>query len=174
MQLWNEIRHKVLVEDASKRSIRRDYGIGSEVLEKILIHPEPPGYRQRIVRPKTKLGPLIGVVDAILEDDKEAPPKQRHTARRIFERLRDEHGYAGSEVEFSSLMSALADVVDSMSPAPGQRPGEGNLDRIDVFIADRMKKEAIHGSGLRRPYRPCGACGYFVTARSTEMRATRA
>jgi transposase len=34
-------------------------------------------------------------VDAILEDDRTAPVKQRHTAKRIFERLRDEHGYGG-------------------------------------------------------------------------------
>jgi transposase len=43
----------------------------------------------------TKLGPLVPVIDAILEADKTAPPKQRHTAKRIFERLRLEHGYAG-------------------------------------------------------------------------------
>ncbi len=35
------------------------------------------------------------MIDAILEADKTAPPKQRHTAKRIFERLRIEHGYAG-------------------------------------------------------------------------------
>ena len=40
-------------------------------------------------------GRLIPVIDAILETDKTAPPKQRHTAKRIFERLRDEHGFAG-------------------------------------------------------------------------------
>ena len=44
---------------------------------------------------RQKLGPLVPVIDAILEADKTAPPKQRHTAKRIFERLRIEHGYAG-------------------------------------------------------------------------------
>ena len=44
---------------------------------------------------KPKLGPLLPVVDAILEADRTAPVKQRHTAKRIFERLRDEHGYGG-------------------------------------------------------------------------------
>jgi hypothetical protein len=32
-------------------------------------------------------GPLVPIIDAILEADKTAPPKQRHTAKRIFERL---------------------------------------------------------------------------------------
>ena len=44
---------------------------------------------------KPKLGPLLPVIDAILEADWAAPVKQRHTAKRIFERLRDEHGFAG-------------------------------------------------------------------------------
>ena len=44
---------------------------------------------------KPKLGPLLPVIDAILEADRTAPAKQRHTAKRIFERLRDEHGFAG-------------------------------------------------------------------------------
>ncbi len=44
---------------------------------------------------KPKLGSLVPVIDAILEADKTAPPKQRHTAKRIFERLRIEHGFLG-------------------------------------------------------------------------------
>ena len=35
------------------------------------------------------------MIDAILEADQNAPAKQRHTAKRIFERLRAEHGFAG-------------------------------------------------------------------------------
>ena len=46
-------------------------------------------------RPKPKLGEFLGVIDEILEADKTAPAKQRHTGRRIFERLRDEYGYTG-------------------------------------------------------------------------------
>jgi len=42
MEMWTEIRRKVLVDAASKRSIRRDYRISAEALEKILAHPELP------------------------------------------------------------------------------------------------------------------------------------
>ena len=55
----------------------------------------PPGYVRTKPPERPKLGPLIPVIDAILETDKTAPAKQRHTAKRIFERLRDEHGFAG-------------------------------------------------------------------------------
>jgi hypothetical protein len=44
---------------------------------------------------KPELGPFIGIIDAILAADKGRPKKQQHTSKRIFERLRDEHGYAG-------------------------------------------------------------------------------
>jgi transposase len=55
----------------------------------------PPGYVWQRPAAKPKLGPLIPVIEAILEADRTAPVKQRHTAKRIFERLHDEHGFAG-------------------------------------------------------------------------------
>src|SRR5262249_54252797 len=39
--------------------------------------------------------PFRPIIDAILKADAQAPPKQRHTAAKIFRRLRDEHGYRG-------------------------------------------------------------------------------
>src|SRR3974390_2721141 len=99
MELWSETRRKVLVEGVSKREICRDYKLGWRTLEKILEHPEPPGYRSRLPRSQPKLGPFVGLIDEMLESDRDAPPKQRHTARRIFHRLRDEHDYRGSEVQ---------------------------------------------------------------------------
>jgi transposase len=44
-----------------------------------------------------KLGPYRELIDSWLVADREAPPKQRHTARRVFERLGDEHGVVVSE-----------------------------------------------------------------------------
>lgn len=57
---------------------------------------EPARYRTRVSQPSPKLGPFQGIILEILAEDESAPRKQRHTVRRIFERLRDEHGYAGS------------------------------------------------------------------------------
>ena len=79
MELWNEIRRRVLVEGASKRSICLEYGLGWRTVDKILAHPEPPGYRQKVPRGQPKLGPYIGEIDAILEADREASPKPRST-----------------------------------------------------------------------------------------------
>jgi transposase len=61
----------------------------------MLQYAVPPGYqRQQPIR-RPKLGPWLGVIDAILNDDKQRPVKQRHTSKRIFERLKEEHGFRG-------------------------------------------------------------------------------
>ena len=60
-------------------------GWHAHALTKILTHDEPPGYRRTAPRPKPKLDPFRPVLHQILEDDKKAPKKQPHTARRIFD-----------------------------------------------------------------------------------------
>ena len=55
----------------------------------------PPGKRLSKRWPNPTLEPFTGVIDAILEGDSRVPKKQRHTAKRIYERLRDEYGFDG-------------------------------------------------------------------------------
>jgi len=55
----------------------------------------PPGYRRSRPPARPKLDPFVGIIEWILEEDKSRPAKQQHTAKRIFDRLRDEHGYGG-------------------------------------------------------------------------------
>jgi transposase len=61
----------------------------------MLQYAVPPGYQRQQPIKRPKLGPWLGVIDAILNDDKQRPPKQRHTSKRIFERLKEEHGFRG-------------------------------------------------------------------------------
>ena len=93
MQVWPEIRRKVLVEKVPIRQICREYQISHHTLEKMLQGVDPPDYQQRPGK-RPRLGPFLGVIDQIFEDDQTAPKTQRHTAKRIFEPLRAEHGYA--------------------------------------------------------------------------------
>jgi len=95
MNIWTEIRRLVLTKQKSKRAICEEYKIHWKTLQKILLHEEPPGYRLKKPRPKLKLEPFLPIIQEILKQDQKAPKKQRHTAKRIFERLRDEYGYEG-------------------------------------------------------------------------------
>ena len=71
------------------------FGLHRHTVRKMLAYPVPPGYRRETPPKKPKLEPCTGVIDRILEDDLRLPKKQRHTAKRIFERLRDEYGFDG-------------------------------------------------------------------------------
>ncbi len=64
MQLWTEIRRRVLTEGLSKRQACREYGLHWHTLTKILEHPEPPGYRRAGPRRKPKLEPFLPITPA--------------------------------------------------------------------------------------------------------------
>ncbi len=95
VELYARVRRAVLVEGRSEREVAREFGLARETVRKMLRHSVPPGYRRKEPVKRPKLGPWLGVIDAILEEDKQRPAKQRHTAKRIFERLRAEYGFTG-------------------------------------------------------------------------------
>ena len=84
-EFWKEVRRQVLTNELSQRAAMQKYGLGWHTLKKILAHAEPPGYRQSKARPKRKLERFLPIISQLLEEDRQAPKKQRHTAKRIFE-----------------------------------------------------------------------------------------
>src|SRR5215212_984897 len=95
VEVYATVRQLVFNEGKSRREVARLLGLSRDTVCKMCRFSAPPGYVRSKPVARPKLGPLIGVIDAILEHDRTAPPKQRHTAKRVFERLRDEHGFAG-------------------------------------------------------------------------------
>ena len=95
VEIYGRIRRAVLVEGRSQRSVAREFGLARVTVRKMLGYSIPPGYRRKEPAKRPKLGPWMGVIDAILEEDKSQPAKQRHTAQRIFDRLRSEHAFPG-------------------------------------------------------------------------------
>jgi transposase len=95
VELYAQVRYAVQIEGVSRREAARRYGIDPRTVAKMLAFSVPPGYRRSRPPVRPKLDPFTAVIDAILVQDEARPKKQRHTAKRIFERLRDEHGYAG-------------------------------------------------------------------------------
>jgi transposase len=95
VELYARVRRAVMVDKMSEREVARQFGVARETVRKMLRYSVPPGYRRQQPVRRPKLGAWIGTIDQILEDDKAEGKKQRHTAKRIFERLRDEHSYSG-------------------------------------------------------------------------------
>jgi len=95
VELYNRVRRACHVDGMSERAAGRFFGIDRKTVSKILKHSVPPGYRREGQPVRPKLDPFVGIIDQILEEDKPRIKKQRHTAKRIYERLRDEHGFTG-------------------------------------------------------------------------------
>src|ERR1700682_6023319 len=95
VELYGRVRRAVLVEGRSQRAVALEFGVSRESVRKMLRYSVPPGYQRQQPVKRPRLGPWTGVIDAILEDDKNRPAKQRHTAKRGFDRLREEHGFTG-------------------------------------------------------------------------------
>ena len=94
VELYGRVRHAVQIEGLSRREAARRFGMVRTVA-KMMAFSVPPGYRRSRPPARPKLDPFIGIIDQILEEEKRRPVKQRHTSKRIFERLRDEHGFGG-------------------------------------------------------------------------------
>lgn len=74
-------------DGVSARRIAKQLGVGRDTIRKALAHAEPTAYTRTVPRVAPVFGPFAALVDAILEGDRTAPRKQRHTASQIFRRL---------------------------------------------------------------------------------------
>ena len=144
MNQWTEIRRKVLVDGASKRSVCREYGLGWWTLYKILTHPEPPGYRVS-ADAQDRVGEFLGVIDDILEAQ-DRPGEQRHTARRIFERLRDEYGYSGGITQVREAVAQAKAYSKEVFVPISHPPGHAQFDFGEATVRS-------WASGERPPWR---------------------
>jgi transposase len=155
MEFWKEVRRRVLTKEISKRAACKEYGLGWHTLEKILAYDEPPGYRQSVPRRKRKLEPFLPIIYQILEDDRQAPRKQRHTAHRIFQRLRDEHGYDGGETIVKDAVREWKQSGKEVFLPLSHPPGEAQVDFGEATIKLGGVETKVALFVMTLPY--CGA-----------------
>ncbi len=127
MDWWTKIRLEVLRGETSKREILRREAIHWETLKKIVEHSEPPGYRLREPRHKPKIGAYLERIAHIIEQDKVLPKKQRHTAKRIYERIR-QMGYEGKYTQVKEAVRELKRIKQEVFMPLVHRPGEAQVD----------------------------------------------
>jgi len=127
MEEWLRIRQRVIVEGVSKRQVLRETGIHWKTLEKILGVSSPPGYQRVAPYRKPKMGAYLGRIEEILEQDKQMPKKQRHTAKRIWERLREE-GFGGGYTIVKDAVRELRIRRQEVFMPLIHRPGEAQVD----------------------------------------------
>jgi transposase len=145
MELWSQIRRRVLTGELSIRQACAEYGLNFRTVRKILRHAEPPPYRVAQPRAKPVLGPFVSVIHEILDADRHAPPKQRHTGRRIYERLCTEHGYAGCASIVRAAVTAYKRSQQEVFVPLLHPPGEAQCDfgRAEVVVAGVRHQAAL-------------------------------
>jgi transposase len=152
MEFWEEVRRQVLTSELSQRAACEKYALGWHTLKKILAHEEPPGYRQSQPRRKRKLEPFLPIIHQLLEADRQAPRKQRHTAQRIFERLRDEHGYSGGQTVVKDAVRAWKDSHREVFLPLSHPPGEAQIDFGEATIRLQGQETKVALFVMTLPY----------------------
>ena len=124
----------------------------------------PPGYRRSRPPARPKLDPFTGIIDAILAEDGARPKKQRHTAKRIFERLRDEHGYAGGITVVKDYAQAHRQRHREVFVPLRHDPGHAQVDFGEALAEIAGVERKIHFFAMDLPH--SDAC--FVQAYPAE------
>ena len=144
VEIYAAVRKFVFIEGHSRREAARVFGLNRETVLKMCRFSLPPGYTRTKLPEKPKLGPLLPVIDAILEADRDAPMKQRHSAKRIFERLRDEHGFLGGyTVVKDHVRVCRARARETFVPL-SHPPGHGQADFGEALAVIGGVRQKIH------------------------------
>lgn len=134
MDLYFRVRHAHFEEGLSGRQIARDFGISRDSVAKMLAYSEPPGYRRTAPIRRPKLDPFVAIIDDWLSEDKNRPRKQRHTAKRIFERLRDECGFDGGYTIVKDYVRGAKRGSREMFVPLSHPPGHGQADFGEALV----------------------------------------
>ena len=106
VEQFEQIRRDHEVEGLSIRALAERHGVHRRAVRQALDSAIPPRRRRPEGRPAPALGPYRALIDQWLVADREAPRKQRHTARRIWQRLVEEHGAEVAEVTVRQYVRA--------------------------------------------------------------------
>jgi transposase len=152
VELYARVRHAVLIEGISERSAAERFGINARTVSKMLKFSVPPGYVRTKPPFRPKLEAFVGVIDAILAADKDRPKKQRHTSKRIFERLRDEHGFTGKVTIVKDYVSRWRQRTREMFVPLVHPPGHAQADFGEALGVIGGVERKIHFLAMDLPH----------------------
>ena len=152
VEIYARVRHAVLIEGISERAAAERFGINARTVSKMLRFSVPPGYVRTKPPFRPKLEAFIDIIDAILAVDKERPKKQRHTAKRIFERLRDEHGFTGKVTIVKDYVSGWRQRSQEMFVPLVHPPGHAQVDFGEAIGVIGGVERKIHFLAMDLPH----------------------
>ena len=152
VELYGQVRRAVYVEGLSRREAARRFGIDPRTVAKMLAFSVPPGYRRSGPAARPKLDAFVGIIDQILEEDKARPAKQQHTSKRIFERLRDEHGYRGGITIVKDYVYERRQRSREMFVLLRHDPGHAQVDFGEALAVVGGVEQKIHFFAMDLPH----------------------
>ena len=152
VELYGQVRRAVYVEGLRRREAARRFGIDPRTVGKMLAFSVPPGYRRGRPPARPKLDPFVGIIDRILEEDKGQPAKQQHTSKRIFERLRDEHGYTGGITIVKDYVHERRQRSREMFMPLRHDPGHAQVDFGEALAVIGGVERKIHFFAMDLPH----------------------
>ena len=164
VDVYLRVRRAVMVEGVSIKEASRVFGLHRDTVRKMLAYSVLPGYRRQISPRRPKLEPYTGVIDRILEDDLGLPKKQRHTAKRIFERLRDEYGFGGGYTTVKDYVREHRRRTQEMFVPLSHAPGHAQCDFGEALVIIGGVERKAHYFVLDLPH----SDGCFVKAYPAE------
>jgi len=152
VDLYRRVRLACHAGGLSQREASRQFGVSRSTVAKILQFSEPPGYRRTIAVKRPRLDGFTGIIDGILEADKQVHSKQRHTAKRIFERLREEHDFKGGYTTIKDYVRASRRTHKEVFVPLSHAPGHGQADFGEAWVIIDGVQQKAHFFVLDLPH----------------------
>ena len=136
----------------SERAAASHFGISRASVKKMMMFSVPPGYQRTADIKRPKLDGFTGFIDQWLQDDLKRPRKQRHTAKRIFERLRDEHQFQGGYTTVKNYVREHGRRSREMFVPLAHAPGNAQADFGEAMVVIGGVEQKAHFFALDLPF----------------------
>ena len=139
-----KVRFAVQIEGLSERAAARRFGIDPRTVAKMMAFSVPRGYVRTKPPARPKLDAFVAIIDKMLADDKTRPKKQQHTSKRIFDRLRDEHGFTGGITIVKDYVAGVQQRAQEMFVPLVHPPGHAQADFGEALAIIGGVEQKIH------------------------------
>ena len=152
MELYARVRRAVVVDKMSEREAARQFGLARETVRKMLRYAVPPGYRRKQPARRHQLDTWVAIIDQILEEDQARGKKQRPTAKRIFERLREEQGFTGGSTIVKDSVRLRKLSQREMFVPLEHPPGDAQADFGEAMVVIGGVERKAHSLAVDLPH----------------------
>jgi len=121
-------------EGMSRRQAAKHFNISRDSVAKMLAYSTPPGYQRQSPIRRPKLDAFVSTIDHWLDEDIKVPRKQRHTAKRVFDRLRDERGFTGGYTIIKDYMREREQRRQEVFVPLAHSPGHAQADFGEAMV----------------------------------------